>query len=70
MDWGAILLAAFGGGAVVELIRAIANRGKVKAESEKIAADCIKSLGEAYEARLLALNTQVTKLDAKVATLD
>lgn len=63
MDWGAFFLAVVSGGGLVALINAIANRKKVKA-------DCIATLGEAYEARLLALNTQVSKLDAKILSQD
>ena len=63
MDWGALLIAVITGGVGVAIVNAIANRKRVQT-------DCIKSLGEAYEARLLALNTQVSKLDAKILSQD
>ena len=63
MDWGALLIAVITGGVGVAIVNAIANRKRVQT-------DCIKSLGEAYEARLLALNEAVARQDAKVAVLE
>lgn len=63
MDWGALLIAVITGGVGVAIVNAIANRKRVQT-------DCIKSLGEAYEARLLALNEAVVRQDAKVAVLE
>ena len=63
MDWGTLLIAVITGGVGVAIVNAIANRKRVQT-------DCIKSLGEAYEARLLALNEAVARQDAKVAVLE
>jgi len=63
MDWGSLLIAVITGGVGVAIVNAIANRKRVQT-------DCIKSLGEAYEARLLALNEAVARQDAKVAVLE
>jgi len=63
MDWGSLLIAVITGGVGVAIVNAIANRKRVQTA-------CIKSLGEAYEARLLALNEAVARQDAKVAVLE
>lgn len=66
MDWGAIVVAGLGGGSLVALINALANRGKVAAESKKIQADCIDVLAEHYAAELTTLRDKVNALEAKV----
>jgi len=63
MDWGSLLIAVITGGVGVAIVNAIANRKRVQT-------DCIKSLGEAYETRLLAFNEAVAREDAKVAVLE
>ncbi|MEL7626981.1 MAG: hypothetical protein AAGU15_09000 [Anaerolineaceae bacterium] len=67
-------LGAGGLGAVI--VTAIANRRKVKAESEKldaesekIAAECMAVLAEAYEKRMTAMLTSIERLDKQVEEL-
>lgn len=62
MDWGEIIISAFGGGGVVAVVNAIANRKKRQA-------DCVATLSNAYETRLGELFTQVQTHETKIAAL-
>ena len=62
MDWGEIIISAFGGGGVVAVVNAIANRKKRQA-------DCVATLSNAYETRLEELFTQVQTHETKIAAL-
>lgn len=75
MDWPPVLLAligAVGGGGVVAIVQAIANRQKVKAEVHKLdheahelAARAEDILIENYKDRLAILDKKVTDLECK-----
>lgn len=59
MDWGAILIAALTGGAVVAVVQAVANRPLVKARAEK-------AVSEAADVILTHYRTCTDELSEKV----
>ena len=70
MDWGAIILALIGGGGVVAIVNAIANRKKVAAEAHKLneeaeefAAKAESLILEKYKDRLLRLDQRANDQD-------
>lgn len=74
MDWREWILAIFGGGtlggAISVLISAYANRKKVTAESEKIAAECMETLGKAFKAQFEVMQASIDTLSAKITELE
>lgn len=70
MDWGtllAILIPALLGGSGLGAVIAtnIANRRKVKAESDKIAAECMAILGETFKSQIAGLTARIDSLQAE-----
>lgn len=70
MDWGTIILALIGGGGLVAIIQAVANRQKTKAEAHKInheadefAAKAESILIDKYRDRLLRLDQRANEQD-------
>lgn len=73
MDWGAIILALIGGGGVVAIVNAIANRKKVAAEAHKLnheadelAAKAESILIDKYKERLLRLDQRANDQDKTI----
>ena len=83
MDWTSIIIAALGGGAIVALINAIANKQKTSAEVEESLTSIAKSLVVTYreevadlrcrldvfEVEIKGRDMRISELEGKVKTL-
>jgi chromosome segregation ATPase len=70
-QWALILAALFGaGGLGAVIVNAFAGRKRTSAEVEKIKADAVAVLTEAYEKRLSSLTQRSVQLEEKVDCLE